>query len=317
MTSDEPTHEQRDQAALWIAKKTGGSLTPQDAAALEEWLNRDRCHRQAFDELRVLYAQIEVPARRAALQHPVRRRLFRHLRPQRRWLVPPAIGLAVFCLVWLVTPNLLQNWQADIVTGRQVVSQITLPDGSLARLGADTALQLDFSGAKRRVRLLRGEAYFDVRHDGEGVFTVAVETGEVRDIGTRFNVDVGDEATNVVVSQGAVAVLGTLDRVATTLREGQRVALAHGRTQTVEKVDPALPLSWMSGRLVVENMRVKDVVKTLQRHAAGRIAVRGSLADRRISGTFPLTDAEASLETIADAVGGSIMRVTPLLTVLY
>ncbi|MGV1794018.1 DUF4880 domain-containing protein [Rhizobium lusitanum] len=317
MTSDEPTEEQRDQAALWLAKRTGGSFGASDARKLDDWLNADRRHRRAFDDLRVLYAQLELPAQRLAARTMFRRKLALGLRPRLGWLIPPAAAIAVFLGFCWLNPSLVENWQADIVTHQEIVSDITLPDGSLARLGADTAVGLDFRDGRRRVRLLRGEAYFEVRHGVPGTFTVITRGDEVRDIGTKFNVDMGIAETDVVVSEGAVAVIGSNDSVPVILREGNETTLAGGRVGKIAPTDTSLALSWMSGRLVVQGARVADVVRALERHSPRPIVVRGRLADRRISGTFPLTDVDASLETIAQAVNATLTRVPSLLTVLY
>ncbi|NLR98198.1 DUF4880 domain-containing protein [Rhizobium sp. P38BS-XIX] len=317
MTSDEPTEEQRDQAALWLAKRTGGSFGANDARKLDDWLNADRRHRRAFDELRVLYAQLEQPARRIAARTSFRRKLALRLRPRLSWLVPPTAALAVILSVCWFNPSLVENWEADIVTHQELISDVVLPDGSIARLGADTAIGLDFDNGMRRVRLLRGEAYFEVRHGLPGTFTVVAKGDEVRDIGTKFNVDIGELETDVVVSEGAVAVIGSNDTEPVILREGNQTTLAGGRVGKVAPTDTSLALSWMSGRLVVEGARVADVVHALERHSPRPIMVRGRLASRLISGTFPLTDVNASLETIAAAVNGTVARVPPLMTILY
>ncbi|OCJ09428.1 hypothetical protein A6U86_26640 [Rhizobium sp. AC27/96] len=317
MTSDEPTEEQRDQAALWLAKRTGGSFGASEARKLDDWLNADRRHRRAFDELRVLYAQLEMPARRIAAKTSFRRTIALRLRPRLSWLIPPAAAVAtIVCVCWF-NPSLVENWQADIVTHQELISSVVLPDGSIARLGADTAIGLDFENGQRRVRLLRGEAYFEVRHGVPGTFTVVARGDEVRDIGTKFNVDIGIDETDVVVSEGAVAVIGSNDTEPVILREGDQTTLAGGRVGKIASTDTNLALSWMSGRLVVQGARVADVVRALERHSPRPIMVRGRLADRRISGTFPLTDVNASLETIAQAVDGTVTRVPPLLTILY
>ncbi|AYD04744.1 FecR domain-containing protein [Neorhizobium sp. NCHU2750] len=315
--SDKPTEEQRDEAALWLAKRTGGSLREQEAERFDAWLNEDLRHRRAFDELRVLYAQLEAPAARLAARTPFRRKVAVWLRPRWSWTIPPASGVAILCCLWWLNPTVIQNWQADVVTDRNVVSVVALPDGSSARLGADTAIALDFSAGRRQVRLLRGEAYFEVRHGADGIFTVLVDGDRIRDIGTKFNVEHEDDKTEVTVSEGAVEVMGTHDATAMTLFQGDQVAIAAGRTAGIRKADPELVLSWLTGRLVVEGARIDDVVRALQRHTTSRIVVRGSLADHQISGTFPLTDVDASLATIASAVNGSITRVTPLLTILH
>jgi transmembrane sensor len=314
---EEPTEEQRDEAALWLAKRTGGSLTAQDAERFDAWLNEDRRHRRAFDELRVLYAQLEAPAGRIAAQAPLRRKAAVWFRHRWGWAIPPASAAGILCCIWWLDPALIQNWQADVVTGRNFVSVVVLPDGSTAHLGADTAVALDFDGGQRQVRLLRGEAYFEVRHGAAGVFTVVAEGDRIRDIGTKFNVELDDERTEITVSEGAVEVMGAHDATATTLLQGDQMAIAAGRSAAIRRTDTELALSWLTGRLIVEGARIDDVVQALQRHSSGRIVVRGSLADRRISGTFPLTDVDGSLTTIASAVNASITRVTPLLTILH
>ncbi len=317
MTSEEPTEEQRDEAALWLAKRTGGSFSREDADKLEAWLNADRRHRRAFDELRVLYGQLEAPARRVAAIAPLRRKVAVRLHPRWSWLTPPAAAVALFLAIWWINPSMIQNWQADIVTGEQFVSTLTLPDGSLARLGADTALSLDFHDGRRRVRLLRGEAYFEVQHGVAGTFTVIANADEVRDIGTKFNVDREADRTKVTVSEGAVEVRGADDTSYVMVRAGNQVSIADGKARSVQAADTDLALSWLTGRLVVQGARVEDLVRVLQRHTSTRLIVRGALAGREISGTFPLTNVDASLSTIASAVDGSVTHVTPLMAVLY
>lgn len=317
MNSEEPTEEQRDEAALWLARRTGGSFGPEDHAKLEAWLNADRRHRRAFDEIRVLYAQLEAPAQRVAATTSLSRRLGSRFHPRLSWLVPPAACLAAVCLVWWMDPSVVQDWRADIVTGQDVVSTFTLPDGSLARLGADTALSLDFDAGRRRVSLLHGEAYFEVQHGVTGTFTVVANGDEVRDIGTKFNVDLDPNQTEVTVAQGSVEVFGSTETSPVLLHADNQVAIAGGRAGGIRIVDSGLALSWLNGRLVVQGARVEDVVHALQRHTSRKIVIRGGLGGRRLSGTFPLTNVDASLDTIASAVGGSIAHVTPLITVLY
>lgn len=317
MKPDEPTEEQRDEAALWLARKTGGSLTPETAAAFETWLNADRRHRRAYDEARVLFAQLEAPARRLDAVAPLRRKLAVRLEPRWSWLLAPIAPVIALLIVWLVNPAVIQNWQADIVTSRQLVSTITLPDGSIAHLGADTALALDFAESHRRVRLLRGEAYFEVRHGASGAFTVEANGDEIRDIGTKFDVDLIQDQTQVVVAEGAVEVAGRADATPVILRLGDQVVVKMGRLGRVQSVDPDLALAWMSGRLVVQGATVADAAAALQRHTRSWIIVRGGLAQRQISGSFPLTNVDDSLSTIAAAVKGTVVHVSPLVTVLY
>ncbi|WP_439622121.1 FecR family protein [Shinella sp.] len=314
----EPTEEQKDAAALWLGKRAGGSLTPAEAEDLEKWLNADRGNRLAFDQLRVLWAQLEAPAMRAAAAAPVIARN-RSGASRRRAPVFAALGLSLFiCLgIWVARPTLVQDWQADFVSGQQAVTDVTLPDGSIARLGADTALDIDFSENRRNVQILRGEAFFEIRHGLPTPFLVDSLGNQVRVVGTRFNVDQVRDQTTVSVEEGAVQVTGEVKAEGLLLSPGQQVIVTAGRVGAVETADIDMALSWMKGRLSVRNVLVRDLVAALQRHSQGRIFVRGSLANRRISGTFPTTDVPASLETIAAAAGGSVVRTGRWLSVLY
>jgi transmembrane sensor len=76
-------------------------------------------------------------------------------------------------------------------------------------------------------------------------------------------------------------------------------------------------MAWMSGRLVVDQTPVDDVVATLARHTAAKLYVRGKLKEQMISGTFSLEDIDGSLETIAAALNAKINRNIPFLTILY
>jgi len=312
----QPTEEQRDEAALWLAKRAGGSLSPAEGAELEVWLNADPRHRQAFDELRVVWAQLEAPAAQIARHHPPRTALGRYVVSPRGWFTAVSAGLAAVLLAWFFNPSLIENWRADVVSGHEIVSAITLPDGSLAKLGADTALDLQFDETRRHVVLLRGEAFFEVVPGSTPPFTVGAGGDTVRVTGTGFNVARFGGENVVTVEHGSVEVSGARGGEPEKLSPGQRVIVRDGRPSAAEIADLDSDLAWIAGRLVVQQGRVGDVAERLARQLPGRLVVRGEIASRRISGTFPLDDAAGSLQTVAEATGGTLVR-TPWLTVLF
>jgi transmembrane sensor len=314
---DEPTEVQREEAALWFARKSGGSLPPDCANDLEAWLNADVKHRRAYDDIRVLYAQLEAPARLAHGNAPIGDRIVKRLRPRWSWLFAPSALLLALVLARLADPAIIQDWRADIVTSNDLVSVLTLPDGSIANLGADTAVALDFKDGHRLVRLLRGEAYFEVRHGAAGLFTVEVDGARIQDAGTKFNVELIRDQTEVAVVEGAVEVAGSVETEGVLLRRGDEALVKGGRVGHPRAVDLSAALAWMKGRLVVQGARVDDVVSILQRHTRAKIILLDGLGQREISGTFTLTDVADSLATIAAAVQGSIVQAAPLATALY
>lgn len=312
--SDKPDEQQRDTAALWHARISGGDLSPSQRAEFEHWLASDTVNRLAWDEQRVLWARLEQPAQHLAVEYPPQ--------PSRRTRLWARGGLAgavtVACAwLWLVHPHLLQNLQADFVTGTEVVRKVDLPDGTVAWLGADTAIDVDYDNSRRHLRLLRGTAFFDVTPRSTPPFTVDAGEGEVRVVGTRFNLARQGEMLTVAVERGRVEVRGQADIAPQILDLAQRLEVFAGLAGQVQDADVAADLAWMSGRIEVQQVRVGELVAEIARHMPGRVIVRDSVANMRISGTFPLDDPQGSLQTIIAATGASVFSGSGWLTVLY
>ena len=314
----EPTEQQKDEAALWHARRAGGSLSAAQEHEFEEWLNADRNNRLAFDQMRVLWARIEEPSRRLA---QTRRKPilsgFLSLFPLRRSFAALAGMAFVAGAVFYLYPDFIDNIQADIVTGQSNVTSVELPDGSIVRLAANSALSTDFDGGRREIELLRGQAFFEVVHRNGDPFRVHTGDVTVQVVGTRFNVDRLSQETVVVVDDGAVRVSSPQDENGVLLGPGQQVLVNDGALSTSEIGDVRLALSWMKGRLSVHNMSVSELTARLENFDEGRIVVIGDVATRKISGSFPTTDISGSLETVADAIGAKVVRTSPWLTVVY
>jgi len=84
------------------------------------------------------------------------------------------------------------------------LQQISLADGSLVQLNTDSQIQVDFSHNQRKIRLLRGEAHFDVSHNPDWPFEVYADQGMVKAVGTAFAVRLNPDSIKVVVNEGRV-----------------------------------------------------------------------------------------------------------------
>jgi transmembrane sensor len=85
-------------------------------------------------------------------------------------------------------------------------SQEILPDGSIVELRDGAEIGQHFTGAIRRVSLVRGEAHFQVARNVDRPFIVTARDVEIRAVGTAFSVQVDRADVEVVVTQGRVAV---------------------------------------------------------------------------------------------------------------
>ncbi|MDR2310680.1 MAG: FecR domain-containing protein [Brucellaceae bacterium] len=312
-----PSEEQREAAALWFAKRTGSALSPVEELEFETWLNENRLNRLAWDEMRVLWAHLEQPAERIAQATPPRSGLTQYFSRWHSWLKLTGGLVATTLIVLIINPHFINDIQADIVSGREIVTPVILPDGSRVQLAANTAITFEFDQRQRHVRLLRGEAYFEVTPGSAPDFSIDIDGDTVRVIGTHFNVDRIADKTTVLVSEGIVSVQGAQDTAPEKITQGQEITVASGTAGAIRSGNIDSSMAWMSGRLVVDRTPVDDVVATLARHTPAKLYVRGKLKEQMISGTFSLEDIDGSLETIAAALNAKINRNIPFLTILY
>lgn len=310
----------RAEAAAWLARMQGAA-DPTTRRGLAAWLDADPRHAAAWSTVNAAWALAglgsetllrEEAPKLAPLMARVRAaRRRRALRRGTVLLLLLAIGGG---WVGFLHPNALQNLGADAVSARGERRSIPLPDGSTALLDADSAIALDFGGA-RRVRLLRGAAHFDVRRDGRP-FIVTAGAGEVQVTGTAFDVVLAGEAASVTLERGAVRVMAG-GQAPVVLAPGEQVGYAPGRIGTPQAVDLETAQAWQAEWYVFDDIPLAEVLARLERERSGRIVVIGSsLAGRRISGSFPLADPEQALASLANTMGFRVRRLGAALTLV-
>ncbi|WP_250463460.1 FecR family protein [Microbulbifer litoralis] len=283
---------------------------------LDTWLAADRQHRQAWQKVCNTWALLgDMPADRQ--QWPAEQARPPHRFPRRRTLVSLAVAATVLLAL---LPLTLPLWSADYRSGIAETRTLSLPDGTLVTLGADSAIDEDFSSGQRRVRLLRGEAFFDVAEDRRP-FTVQMDELLARDIGTAFAVRAGEPLVAVAVSEGEVRVT---DRASGNQDSPYR--LLAGDQITIDRdsgvvqrfrLPPDRVALWRRGRLFVQDRPVADLVDTLERHAPGYILVLDdTLARHRITGSYDLSNVDGALSAIVQPRGGRVLHLTPFLRIL-
>lgn len=136
-----------------------------------------------------------------------------NLRRRRRRILLASGSIAVLLLsAWVWQPGLGPLRVAPAAAAPVVTStpeRRILPDGSIIVLRDDAVVDIDYAERMRRVRLLQGEAIFDVRKDPARPFIVRAARVDVRAVGTEFVVQLQDTAVEVLVTEGEVAVQGS------------------------------------------------------------------------------------------------------------
>lgn len=316
------------EAAAWLAQLDGGALSRADRAAFGEWLDRSPEHRESLLRMARMWSGIDdmiearieravsdsagATSKRGGVVGALAR-----LYPARA----AAAFAAVLCAVALVATISLQgpfraHAPAKAVYAAAIGEQkhLTLEDGSLVRINTGSSIEVDFSPAERSVRLLEGEAWFDVAHNVKQPFVVYAGDGAVRAVGTSFAVRKRDGVVDVTVTDGRV-VLSTIRREddsepspfpLATLEAGHQASFDE-QVESVDRLESAeieRRLSWREGFLRFDGEPLGDVVQEIGRYTTVTIEIENdALRDLRVGGYFQTGDIDTMLEVLERSFG--------------
>lgn len=266
-------------------------------------------YRQAEDVWQLTGAAPRVempPAMPRIIAAPVANKTFK--RPA-LWL-----GLAAAAVITVIAfPGIHLRLTADYRTASAETRQISLPDGSVVTLDADSAIALGDQINARGVELLSGRAFFDVAKDKQLSFVVKAGDVDITVHGTTFDVLMTDPTVSVAVAEGAVSV--EAGGKSMDLKPGDRVSVdaMTGKMQ-LQQMSVANVAAWRQGQLVVQGATIGEIVDELRRYHTGAILLRdGAFAEQRVTGVFDLRDPLGALQGLARAYGGRVESMTPYL----
>jgi transmembrane sensor len=286
---------------------------PADArlrAGLAAWLLEDPAHAAA-------YRKVEHVWRLGGAVTPVARLVSRPDAPRRRWRGGSAglAAAAVLAALLVLLPALQLRLAADYRTGTGEVREVTLADGSVVALAADSAIAVHFNDRERAIRLLAGEAYFEVAPDPRRNFRVDADGLTIADIGTAFDVRLGGNQVSVAVASGLVVVRG-FGRKEEQLPAGTSLVTGD-HTHLHQAVAPERVAGWRTGRFAADGATVAEVVDELRRYHHGMIILAGdALARRKVTGIYSLDEPVQALETLVSPFNGQVHQLTPYVLII-
>src|SRR5574340_592355 len=119
----------------------------------------------------------------------------------------------------------------------------------------------------RRIELTRGEAMFDVAHETLRSFEVRAAGTVLHDIGTRFDVQLEQNAVTVEVLEGGVEVRPPSDKShSLLLTAGNRAISDANGISGLARVDAESAGAWVSGRWIFRDTPLDEVVRELNRY---------------------------------------------------
>ncbi|KZM51810.1 FecR family protein [Labrenzia sp. OB1] len=301
--------KRHQQAADWVLRIGEAGLSPEELKTFNEWLQRDPDNRRAYDAAEQLLGDSSTAIRSDAALNSF------EVEPARsgKTTAGTLLGLVVAAGVFLYLDGPLY-FQADVISGTGDLPVVELEDGSTVHMNAESAIAFDYSERTRTIRLLKGEAFFEVAADPARPFTVTAGSMQVTALGTAFDVRLGDSETDVTVTHNSVLLtFDNPEQAHLQLNEGERVGLdSDGVLGDVVDANANAALAWRNGMLVLDNAPLSYVVEELERHFHGRIFISGAaLANRKISGTMAISDTRTALAFLEQALGLKSISVGP------
>ena len=237
---------------------------------------------------------------------------------RRRWLLASVSAAAAVAVALLAVPPAMVRLQSDHATATAEVRTIALDDGSTVTLGPASAIAVFLpAGGEREVRLLEGEAFFQVKPDPARPFHVVASSVRTTVIGTSFDVRFDSNGIAVGVQEGVVQVTSAASGVSERLVAGDIVRLSKAGLAQRASEPPDTIAGWKQGQLFAQDCSILEAVDQLRRSYRGKIVLLDdSLANRRITGVYNLADPEEALRGIARAHGATVRRVMPWILIV-
>lgn len=284
-----------DQAADWSASQRMSAGWPAERQAeLDAWLAQSAAHRVAYLRIEATWrrterlAALREPMRKLPAAAPIRQMPWRHV----------AASFGILLLAGILAGNYFTRPRGQFIeTPRGGQERLLLADGSKVELNTDSAIRVDLSGQTRAVELMRGEVYFQVKHDAQRPFVVTAGSHKVTDLGTKFLMRMAQQSLHVMLMEGKAQLESSErgDEKAVVLSPGD-VAVATAETMRVTKRpvrELSESLAWQHGAIIFRNERLADAVAEFNRYGGQQLVVTDeAAANLKINGTFQTGGAE-------------------------
>ena len=171
----------------------------------------------------------------------------------------------------------IKSW-AEIHSPVGAKTHFVLPDGSEGWLNSMSSIKYHVSFEKNREIELKGEAWFNVKHDNGKRFVVKTNNFNVNVLGTRFNVLAydNDETSEVILEKGSVLVTGKKNGFSKNLKPDQQLIYnSVNKNLTINRVDAESYTAWKDGQLIFKDQPMLKLAERLGRNYNADIILHG------------------------------------------
>ena len=219
-------------------------------------------------------------------------------KPSKRFFLRPVVRIAIAASIMAIivfTYLLTRSDYVIISTAMGETQAVTLPGGSIVTLNANSEIKYEeASWSKERKVLLVGEAFFDVVKGNS--FVVKTDEGNIKVLGTSFNIRARDDDLDVICYTGKVNVSNRKSSI--DLTPGKAVRIANlNITRNWTKTLSDLP-TWVTGITELDEATADIVLEELQNQFGLSIEYDGSLDSERFKLSFPNENMDEAIRLV-------------------
>lgn len=223
--------------------------------------------------------------------------------------IAAAILISILSIQFLLKPS-----QPQLLAQSENTIQIyKLSDGSKITLRPNSKIYLiNKLGSTFKYRL-KGEAFFDIKHNPSRKIIIEANQGEVKDLGTRFDLSDWGNKVQIYLLEGSVIFRSIKTNKGVLLKQGEYSSISKDGTitQPVEQ-NQSQYLDWLHNEIIFNHQKVSNVFDELEQHY--NISIDhpdSSIANETISGETRLDSLKQSLNDLSLILGGHFEKTGP------
>jgi transmembrane sensor len=300
MPERETSAEIASAAADWAARVDRGPLSEVEEAQLDAWRAADKRRDGAYVRAHAVLARFDRAQALGSTYDP--RKFEDRWLPfmSRRQLLWGGGGAIAASTAGVIVGAAILGRTSQYVAKRGEVRLVALSDGSVMTLNSASKVAVSYTGERRELHLIDGEALFDVAKNPNRPFIVDAGDAQVRAVGTSFSVKrIAGRPTEVVVREGVVEVTRASaaptaspkpasPAVRVTANEMVVASLdAPIVAQTLSPSDLSSALAWKDGMIAFKRTPLKVAAEEFARYSDTPIVIDDpDVGDRTITGLF-------------------------------
>lgn len=296
---EQTASDHEHEAALWVVRMEADDWSGAQEAELEAWLQGQPRRRGALLQAQAAWMTLDKP-------EPSAGNMLVSTQPlifTRRMMIGGGAAIAASMAGGLF---LLRSGSA-FTTSVGEIRRVPLVDGSTAAINTASKVEIFLASTERKVRIDKGEAWFQVAKDPKRPFLVEAGRVRVQAVGTAFSVRRRDGGADILVTEGIVEAWADG-------AEGHRIRLAEGARAFVadnaairraaagpSSVDRAL--AWRNGKVDLVGSSLAEAIAEFNRYNERKIVLTDSrLAAEQFDGVFRTDDPVGFAMAVRDSI---------------